>query len=125
MRDVFYAYAQASSANPEIVATQYQQVYTQQYTQYTTDLAPLLNNVQQTKHDPVEFSEWNAKYYKQVIGIIRNMTSCQASLAQEHSRFDEEIVPSLRYEVVDATLRQEPAAQQGQRSSKKRSHKTS
>ena len=125
MRDAFYAYAQASSANPEIVATQYQQVYIQQYTQYTKDLAWLLNTVQQPKHNPVAFSTWDAKYSKQVIGMITNITSCQTSLAQEHSRFDTQVVPSLRYEVVNATLRQELAAQQDQKPSKKRSRKAS
>ena len=126
MRDSLYAYAQAASANPALVATHYQQVSNQQYTKYMTDAASLFKAVQQApaERDSAVFPNWQRIYFKQVMGMIQNVMGCVEILKQEHNRFDSHVVPNLRYEAVDAVLTQKVKVQP-HTPSKKRSRKAS
>lgn len=126
MRDSLYAYAQAASANPALVATQYKQVSNQQYTKYMTDAASLFKAAQQSSadRDPAVFPKWQRIYFKQIMGMMQNVMGCVENLKQEHQRFDSQIAPNLRYEAVDAALTREVSAQQ-HKPTKKRSRKAS
>ena len=125
VRDSLNAYAQAASANPSLVATHYTQVSNQQYAQYMRDAEPLFQVFKTSRYNPMLKNEWQTKYFKQAFGMMGHLTDCVMRLEKDHSRFDTQVVPSLRYEVVNATLMQELAAQQDQKPSKKRSRKAS
>jgi hypothetical protein len=125
MRDAFYAYAQTASDNPALMATQYKAVHTQQYTQYRMDVAPLLQAWKQPGYDPAAYPQWQSKYTKQVLKVLENWTICIDSLKQQHSRFDSQVTPNLRYATVDARLKQAMLSptMQNQKPTNKRAHK--
>jgi hypothetical protein len=110
------------------VTAHYRQVYTQQYAQYRTDVAPLLQAWKQPHYDPAAYPIWESKYSKQVLKMAENWTNCADALKKEHSRFDAQVPPNLRYAIVNEILTKQAGAtvtHQSQKPSKKRSRKAS
>ncbi len=128
VRDSLNAYAQAASANPSLVAKQYAQVHNQQYAQYMRDADPLFKAFKASNYDPMLKNEWQTKYFKQVFGMMGNLTDCVMRLEQDHSRFDAQVTPKLHYKFVSEILTKQAnttATHQSEKPSKKRARKAS
>jgi hypothetical protein len=128
IQDSLYAYAQTASDNSAAVTAHYRQVYSQQYAQYRTDVAPLLQAWKQPHYDPTAYPIWESKYSKQVLKMAGNWTNCADALKKEHSRFDAQVPSNLRYVVVNEILTKQAGAtvtHQSQKPGKKRLRKAS
>jgi hypothetical protein len=123
VRDSFHAYASAATT-PSIAETEMQRVYTQQYTTYKTDFSYLQQTILKGENQHTAASQWLNKYFAQLFDLIKNVSNCELTLAQNYSRFDAHVKPSLQFKQLEGLFNSNPSpVQKAKKSTKKRSHK--